>query len=227
MWEHYSLPHQIKETKMGFLGSIGSAIGGLVANPTIALGALGGASTAWQNSEQKKLAEKQMDFQQYNSNTAYQRSMKDMKKAGLNPILASKLGGASTPSGAMAQLQGHSAQAFQGMQTSSNITLQEFQGKLANSQKELNGVIKDIRSGDVPIAKSKEALISGLDRAISTAKEAIKSRLSDKNIRQASEAVGLWLDVAKSLGKNLYQDMRKKVNDAFKDEDTNSKVKVQ
>ncbi len=45
-------------------------------------------------------AQKQMDFQERMSNTSYQRAMVDMRKAGLNPILAYKQGGAGTPSGA-------------------------------------------------------------------------------------------------------------------------------
>ena len=56
----------------------------------------------YQAQQQKSRAKDQMNFQREMSNTSYQRAMEDMRKAGLNPILAGKLGGASTPSGAMA-----------------------------------------------------------------------------------------------------------------------------
>jgi hypothetical protein len=61
------------------------------------------AGTLLANQQAKKSAAKQMAFQKDMSNTSYQRTVKDMRAAGINPILAYKMGGASTPGGASYQ----------------------------------------------------------------------------------------------------------------------------
>lgn len=68
-------------------------------------GIVGAKGARDRNKSQEKQAQKQMDFQEDMSSTAYQRATEDMRKAGLNPMLAYTQGGASSPSGSQANIE--------------------------------------------------------------------------------------------------------------------------
>lgn len=84
-----------------------------------------------------KSAQKQMKFQREMSGTSVQRQMADMRKAGINPILAAKYGGASTPTGASYSLPNIGAAAVEGYKSASSAKQMQAQSKVAEQQVQL------------------------------------------------------------------------------------------
>lgn len=103
-------------------------------------------------------AQKNRDWQEYMSNTSYQRAAADMKAAGFNPALMFSQGGASTPSGSTASSGGASSGSGgaprvgshigQALSMLGNLAISAYRLSLDTAQLELNRQVVSTKYGN-------------------------------------------------------------------------------
>lgn len=169
-------------------------------------GMLSGRGQRDANRESMDFARENMRWQETMSNTAYQRSVQDMQKAGLNPLYWLR-GGASTPGGSMPTIEntmegfrGTTAKALEARLQSAQIGNIEAQNKQILSQVALNtATAKKVMAEEelLRTAKGKERFISDIYGQAHSAIDQLKKGIPD---------------FGKSVGGALYDITHPKVN---------------
>lgn len=154
------------------IAALGSAVGNLA----------GGLIT---NAQNRREAERNRSFQERMSSTSHQREVKDLKAAGLNPLL-SATGGASTPSGAQA-------------------TMENIASGAISSAMDAKRLAKDLETAEQGIATAKSA--EKLNDA-NAAKSAVEATVLSRGIPEAEIKNDIF-DIVRPFIKSIKSDAQK------------------
>jgi len=194
------------------LGGAAPILGG------VASGLLGMFGQSSANKANAKMAREQMAFQERMSNTAYQRSTKDLEKAGLNRILA--LGSpASSPAGQTAQMKSTTEAASN---SAANMANQIAQLKAVNAQtaKTKAETVNIVQQGQIkePLADLMDLVSDGTKAGSQWIKDNVSienmKKIADQGTATAKQIMtdimdGAKLDPPKQITEKTYRSGKK------------------
>jgi hypothetical protein len=136
-------------------------------------------------------------WQEKMSNTAHQREVKDLRKAGLNPILSAKMGGASTPSTQPVQIGNTGKEVADAYNQAALMKAQINNIKADTSLKDENADLANFQRGKLAweVRQIQESMIQTQNAAKG---QDIQNRLNQMDLDMFSEAE--LLKNAKTLG---------------------------
>lgn len=181
---------------MGFFSKVFDKVAGPLVGGVLGLG-----STHMANSSAKAEAEANRRFQEEMSNTSIQRRVADLKAAGLNPLLSvqSASGGASTPSGAMADVKQFDPNSILALSNARLVNAQakaqEQDNKLFDDRRkglQLENRLKDVQA-ELTKAKTDEARKEIIKKEFET--QGIK--LNNKQLEYANDLMRMQQDIYK------------------------------
>jgi aspartate oxidase len=188
------------------LAGIASGVGALGSGW---LGARGAHSA---NRMAAESVEKQMAFQERMANTAYQRQMADMRKAGLNPILAAGFGGASVPPGAsyspQNELQGAASSAMDYLRMKAELANAREMTKQIATQSDLNKA-----NAEAARASALQSTSTAQNIASQTPREQVKSegwKAAQRGISTAKEVIPAFRTQVREFFQGLMQSAKDK-----------------